>query len=563
MKTITTVFLLLICQVAFGQTPDNLWVIGGAPAFGDADGYLDFTLGQPIGDTLFNATMPFLVSNACISDSTGDLLFYTNGIWVANNSNDTMQNGYGVTVGFGAAYYESVGMGILQGALILPYPKHKNQYYLFDVSTDDPNSFRPLRLTYCIINMSLDNDLGAVTEKNISMIEDTLTLGRLTAVKHADGESWWLISHETKSKKYYKWLITSDSIYGPYSQEIGSNYGTGYSDISGESVFSRDGKKFATFGNNYKLDVMDFDRCSGEFSNCETYLFTAIPSSPALATGCSFSPSGRFIYAGSQKRLWQVDLLADSPENEIDTVGFYDDYMAPFWAFFGLHQLAPNGKIYMGSWNEDTVMHVINNPDEKGDACNFVPHGLHLPVYNGAIPNFANYDLGALKIFMADAGSDTTIYAGDTVTIGIPGVDSLLYSWAPISTLDHPHSPQPNAFPYTTTTYYLTILDTSIVNGCNTRIDSVTVSVSDPTSSNQYPIASCEMKIPNMLFGSGVFKINSEQKVDIEIYNLFGQLLLSTSNYQNDWIPPAAGLYLYNIKCPTGGIVKGKLIAID
>lgn len=565
MKNVATIFLLLICEISVGQKLDNIWVIGGAPAFGDADGYLDFSSGEPIGDSLINAVMPIAITNAGICDTTGNLLFYTNGIWVANRTNDTMLNGYGVTTGYGASYYEISGMGILGGALILPYPAHPNQFYLFDLSTDDSISYRPLRLTYSIIDMTLDSGLGAVIEKNISIIEDTLTLGRLTAVKHADGESWWLISHETKSNKYYRWLITAHSIYGPYSQKIGSKYGTGFTDVSGQSVFSEDGKKFATFGNNFKLDVMDFDRCTGVFSNATTFTFDSNIEF-GIGIGCAFSPNGRFVYASSHRRLWQVDLLSDTPANEIDTVGFFDWYYAPFAAYFGLQQLAADNKIYMGAWNGDTVMHVIVSPDEKGAACNFTPHGLHLPVYNGSLPNLVNYELGPLKIYSADAGPDTTINPGDSVMIGSATVDSLKYSWSPISSLNYPHFSHPMAYPDTTTTYYLTIEDTAVISGCNSRVDSVTIFISYPTLSNQSLPFECGIQAQNILSlheGSGVFKINSEQKVDIEIYNVFGQLLLHTSNYLNDWAPPAAGLYLYKIKCPSGGVIKSKLIAID
>jgi outer membrane protein assembly factor BamB len=64
----------------------------------------------------------------------------------------------------------------------------------------------------------------------------------------------------------------------------------------------------------------------------------------------------------------------------------------------GTLQAAPNGKIYIGCWNGgSSKMHVINQPDSFGLACNFHLYGQDVlspsPV---AIPYFPNYKLGAL-----------------------------------------------------------------------------------------------------------------------------------------------------------------------
>src|SRR5262249_5501235 len=154
------------------------------------------------------------------------------------------------------------------------------------------------------------------------------------------------------------------------------------------------------------------------FSNNHTYhLYQALLGEVGL--GCSFSPSGRFVYANTQTRLWQID-LDTILENSIDTVGFYDGYTDPFYTLFASAQLAPDGKIYLGEWNDSRSMHIINDPDKKSDACDFEQHSLTLPVYCGEPPNFVNYDLGPLRIYEADAGRDTVLEAPDTVLLGTP-----------------------------------------------------------------------------------------------------------------------------------------------
>ncbi len=71
--------------------------------------------------------------------------------------------------------------------------------------------------------------------------------------------------HEYKTSQFYSWLLTPDSIYGPFSQTIGVdiNY-----DGIGQAKFSPDGSQYAIV-NLYQntVQLFDFDRCLGLFSN--------------------------------------------------------------------------------------------------------------------------------------------------------------------------------------------------------------------------------------------------------------------------------------------------------
>lgn len=73
-----------------------------------------------------------------------------------------------------------------------------------------------------------------------------------------------------------------------------------------------------------------------------------------------------------------------------------------------------------------------------------------------------------------DAGSDTTILAGDVALLGVIGTQNAI--WSPPVNLSCINCPDPQASPTTTQTYVVTGLD---VNGCD-AIDSVTVFVNDP-----------------------------------------------------------------------------------
>ena len=75
-----------------------------------------------------------------------------------------------------------------------------------------------------MINMRLDSGQVKVINntKDIHVIDDTLTMGRLTAAKHDSGITWWITAHKWESNRFYKLLITPDSVLGPYDQFTGA-----------------------------------------------------------------------------------------------------------------------------------------------------------------------------------------------------------------------------------------------------------------------------------------------------------------------------------------------------
>ena len=220
MKKLLYLFLFLI-QNSFGQGIDNLWLMGydccHPPYFHPMN--LDFSTGSLVIDTV-QRNMNFRETNGEICDKNGNLLFYSNGFYIANAMNDTMMNGSGINPCYFTTLY-SDGLTIPQANLIIPFPDDSMKYYLFHESSDDyVNTYSAFYLYYSIIDMSLDNGLGAVVQKNTILLNDTLVLGRLTACKHANGRDWWLFSHEFLTGNMYKFLITPQGIQGPFIQNL-------------------------------------------------------------------------------------------------------------------------------------------------------------------------------------------------------------------------------------------------------------------------------------------------------------------------------------------------------
>lgn len=65
----------------------------------------------------------------------------------------------------------------------------------------------------------------------------------MTAVRHANGKDWWIITSKFDSNKYYRFLIDSSGIQLAGFQHVGKLIETGL----GQSVFSPDGNWYARY----------------------------------------------------------------------------------------------------------------------------------------------------------------------------------------------------------------------------------------------------------------------------------------------------------------------------
>ena len=122
---------------AQNQGVNNHWIMGyssvGGLPFGNPR--LDFYSGSPI-ISYDSLEMEFRHTHANISDEQGNLLFYTNGVYIANANHDTMFNGSSINPGPYALNFAD-GMQITQGVLILKKPGINSFYYLFHNTLDD------------------------------------------------------------------------------------------------------------------------------------------------------------------------------------------------------------------------------------------------------------------------------------------------------------------------------------------------------------------------------------------------------------------------------------------
>ncbi len=179
------------------------------------------------------------------------------------------------------------------------------------------------------------------------------------------------------------------------SQSIGTNT-PDILDWYGQACFSPDGSKYAlALARTQSVELFDFDRCTGEFSNPRYIL---INDSTAGLLGCSFSSDSRFLYTSSDTYVYQLDTWSSNIDSSKQIVATYDGFVGNFQTKFFYHQLAEDGKIYISTINGDSVLHSINQPNLYGINCDVQQHSHTLPHNNNfSLNNFPNYHLGALS----------------------------------------------------------------------------------------------------------------------------------------------------------------------
>ena len=393
--------LTLSTCICFSQGKEaNIWYFGWGAG-------IDFNQGSP-PIALTNSQMYIYsderAGSATISDSIGSLLFYTDGITIWNKLHQVMQNG------------DNMGNYTTQGALIIPKPGSTHLYYYFNFNYTTAPIIPTFR--YSLIDMTLDNGLGAVIsdKKNITLLENTS--GHLSAVLHNNGSDVWIMTHGYYNNKYYAYLLDNN---GLNPSPIVSSAGSVVKVTFNYMKFSPDGKRISIshdMGNNTDsyFEILNFSTNNGIVSD-----FNIIHKTNQCSC-VDFSSDNTKLYTYEEGGLNQYNLEAGDPGQILSS-----EVLLYIGGYNGAFQLAPDGKIYVcrGTYN---YLHVINNPNELGFNCNFQEDAIYLEgrETTGGLPSF-------LQSYMNDPTFTTIDHClGDVTQLSIDvtnGIDSVYWKF--------------------------------------------------------------------------------------------------------------------------------------
>jgi hypothetical protein len=372
MKSYILILILLLNLPLFSQVgPTSNWYFG-------TNAGITFNSGTPVA--LTNGALTTTEGVATMSDNSGNLLFYTNGVTVWNRNHLVMTNGAGLMGDISST----------QSAIIIQKPLSTNIYYIFtsdnDAGTDG--------IRWSEVDMTLSGGLGAITtNKNLALLSpNQLSCEKLCAVRHCNNQDIWIISKDWNSNVFRCWAI-GDVMIGTSPWYIQSWSGAGVipsgatQGAYGQLKASPDGRKLAACyygltGGINKIEIYDFDPATGWASNAQTI------STEAGIYGCEFSPNGKVLYGGcNQGLLLQWNLCAGT----IAQIRASRTVISNAGIFIGALQIGPDSKIYVARNN--TSLSVINSPNTLGLGCGYSDLSISLAGRNGrlGLPNFSSY----------------------------------------------------------------------------------------------------------------------------------------------------------------------------
>jgi gliding motility-associated-like protein len=347
----------------YAQKETSLWY------FGQKAG-LDFRSGNPV--PLTDGELHTSEGCSSISDSLGNLLFYTDGLQVWNRNHVQMPNGFGLN-----GHPSST-----QAALIVRKPGSNNIYYIF--TTDANNGTRGLRFN--IVDLDLDGGLGDLSTKNILLYGATCE--KLAGIRHCNMKDVWVVSHDCNSNGFRTFLITSAGInIEPIMSYAGLVVTGGAGTAIGQLKGSPDGKRLASAVEHpvNRFELFDFDNATGRISNGMLF-----PKFSEGVYSVEFSPDCTKLYGvtSAPGSLLQFDLEAGG-EKEIGASALVIGTTGVSLVFGSL-QLGPDGKIYVARGGLNWLG-VIRQPNLKGVACDYQVQGILLGRQcSFGLPNFIN-----------------------------------------------------------------------------------------------------------------------------------------------------------------------------
>ena len=438
-KGLFTFFLLLCLSFCFSQNEAANWYFG----FGAG---IQFDRLNGTVKAVNNGQLNTFEGCASISDSDGNLLFYTDGLTVYNRNHAIMQNGAGL---FGDS-------SSTQSAIIVPKPDDPNIYYIFTVDVQFQNEAEHHGFNYSVVDMSLAGGLGAITaDKNIKLLDKTSE--KITAVlKDCITKAIWVVTLSSvngtldPNVPYDTFHAFEINNLGVNPISVKSTFNLDITDNRGYLKLSPDGTKMicanmrGNFNDTSNLDQLllyDFDASTGIASNQQRLFINTQNNKPY---GVEFSPDSQLLYVHSSN-----DVGANSPaDNHYSTLTQFNLGAADIQAsayivddrqlYRGGLQLGPDGKIYRAlsaSYNQGSpFLGVINKPNAIGAACDYRHNAINLSPRNSSqgLPPFIQ-SLFNTQIDIIRNGESVTNLAlcdGDTYTLVADDMPGASYTWS-------------------------------------------------------------------------------------------------------------------------------------
>jgi gliding motility-associated-like protein len=554
--------LTLQTPFVFGQLQNNNWVFGYGVR-------VNFSGPIPVGSS--NAAINSNESTASVSDpATGQLLFYTDGRKVWNANNQVMPNGSNLLGGF----YNSC----TQGALIVPFSEDNQRYYLFTLEELEALSLSPVidnGLRYSVVDMTLNGGLGDVQVATLNTpLANDLT-EKLIVIRSTEIQGFWVIAHKKNANEFLAWKIDACGVTAqPVVSAVGSNFASapfGATEAwSGAMDASPDGNRIGMPVDwSDRIEFFDFNKTTGVVSNPLTVNVTDDSTPPFLRKyGACFSPDGSKFYYTNINSVYQLNLSTyTSAAIESSNTLIYSPILEPnVYPCLQIEQ-APNNKLYVAIGNAGRL-DAISSPNSLGLGCGYEDNAVSFSPATCQLGLPAQVPLGgfaasSLITFLPDSCIQSSISFSIATTSTINQI-----SW----NFDDPTSGANNSSSDLNPSHLFSEIGTYQITAivefdCYTDTVSQNITVVD-CSDTITPILA--FVFPNVITPNSdgindLFEIqNLPENTEVIILNRWGNVVFSSTNYQNNWDGKdtsgkelADGVYTYKFTTEKGTIGYG------
>ena len=415
-----TGLIFLLPFLGLSQGEFNQW------RFGNNAG-LSFNTLPPV--SILGSAMFTYNSTASVSDSLGNVLFYSDGASVWNKNNQLMPNGSGL---FGTMYNS-------QPVYAIQNLSNPNNYYVFYMG---PYGFQPMfpqGLFYSVVDMQLNGGLGDIVTgmKNIPVPGGGNVANLMTGTRKHNNKDVWLVVRNMQPSNYLAYSITAAGInpipVGSPSFITPTSLPLQW--LSGEMKISQDGNRLVSnYVNDTIAEFCSFNSATGLI----TPHFTIRPQyrgGPSHYFGVEFSRNSNVLYFTVAYDgvvmpnipgflLFQYNAALNDSTQFVQSVTKIDSFFNS--GGYQKLQLAPDGKIYSPLWAKDSLG-IIHNPETLGSGCNFQRNAIGLDgknVYYG-LPQF----LQKYKAYIHETGSGCQIDSINFTSDIWPTADSIIWNF--------------------------------------------------------------------------------------------------------------------------------------
>jgi gliding motility-associated-like protein len=543
--------------VVFGQLQNNNWVFGYGAS-------VNFSGPIPVGSS--NASINSNESTASVSDpSTGQLLFYSDGRNVWNVNNQVMPNGSNLLGGF----FNSC----TQGALIVPFPDNDQRYYLFTLEELEGQSVNPFTdngLRYSIVDMTLNGGLGDVQVASVNTpLANDLT-EKLIVIRSDEIQGFWVIAHKKNANEFLAWKIDACGVtVQPVVSTVGSNFASapfGANEAwSGAMDASPDGNRIGMPVDwSDRIEFFDFNKTTGVVSNPLTVNVTDDSNPPFLRKyGACFSPDGSKFYYTNMNSVYQLDLSTYTSAAIASSITLiYSPLLEPNNNYCFQIEEAPNNRLYVAIGNT-ARLDEISNPNLLGLGCGYVVNAVSFSPATCQLGLPAQVPLGGFAAnstitFLPDSCLQSDI--SFSVATALP-INQINWNFG------DPNSGGSNISSSLNPSHLFSETGTYQINAivqfdCYTKTVTQNITVVD-CSDTIIPILPFEF--PNVITPNGdgtndLFEIQDlPENTELIILNRWGNVVFSTTNYQNNWDGKNTlgnelvdGVYTYKFTTKTG-----------